>query len=47
MRQRVNLTKRISALYDKLAGDECGAVQIEKGVYRLVSRSGKTTDLSI
>jgi alpha-galactosidase len=39
------LTKRISALYDRLSGDEYGAVQIEKDVYRLESRSGKTTGL--
>jgi alpha-galactosidase len=43
--EAVNLTKRISALYDKLSGDEYGAVQIEKDVYRLVSRSGNTTGL--
>jgi hypothetical protein len=39
------LTKRVSALYDRLSGDEYGAVQIEKDVYRLESRSGKITGL--
>jgi hypothetical protein len=39
------LTKRISALYDKLSGDEYGAVQIEKDVYRLESRPGNVTGL--
>ena len=36
------LTKRISALYDRYAGDEYGAVRTGDDVYRLVSRSGKT-----
>ncbi|GHT58207.1 hypothetical protein FACS1894109_12050 [Spirochaetia bacterium] len=39
------LTRRISDLYDKLAGDEYGAVMLEKDVYRLESRSGKTAGL--
>jgi alpha-galactosidase len=43
--EALNLTKRISALYDRLSGDEYGAVQIEKDVYRLVSRSGNITGL--
>ncbi|MDR0623692.1 MAG: alpha-galactosidase, partial [Treponema sp.] len=43
--EALNLTKRISALYDRLSGDEYGAVQIEKDVYRLESRSGKFTGL--
>ncbi|GHV90663.1 hypothetical protein AGMMS50268_11660 [Spirochaetia bacterium] len=41
----ISLTKRLSALYDKLAGDEYGAVMLEHDVYRLESRSGKTTGL--
>ncbi|MDR2159549.1 MAG: alpha-galactosidase [Treponema sp.] len=36
------LTKRISALYDRYAGDEYGAVRTGDHVYRLISRSGKT-----
>ncbi|GHT64818.1 hypothetical protein FACS1894110_05260 [Spirochaetia bacterium] len=39
------LTRRLSDLYDKLAGDEYGAVMLEHDVYRLESRSGKTTGL--
>ncbi|MDR2257559.1 MAG: alpha-galactosidase, partial [Treponema sp.] len=41
--ETLSLTKGISALYDKLSGDEYGAVQIEKDVYRLESRSGNIT----
>jgi alpha-galactosidase len=36
------LTRRISALYDRYAGDEYGAVRTGDDVYRLLSRSGKT-----
>jgi alpha-galactosidase len=36
------LTKRISALYDRYAGDEYGAAQTGDDTYRLVSRSGRT-----
>ncbi|MDR2552551.1 MAG: alpha-galactosidase [Treponema sp.] len=42
------LTGRISALYDRLEGDEYGALPLEgrggkpSGAYRLISRSGKT-----
>jgi alpha-galactosidase len=39
------LAKRISALYDRLSGDEYGATQLERDVYRLESRSGKTAGL--
>jgi alpha-galactosidase len=39
------LARRLSELYDKLAGDEYGAVMLEKDVYRLESRSEKTTGL--
>jgi alpha-galactosidase len=43
--EAAGLTKRISALYDELSGDEYGAVQLEKDVYRLESRSGNITGL--
>jgi alpha-galactosidase len=43
--ENINLTKRINVLYDELSGGEYGAVQIEKDVYRLESRSGKVTGL--
>jgi alpha-galactosidase len=36
------LTERISALYDRYAGDEYGAVRTGDDLYRLVSRSGRT-----
>jgi hypothetical protein len=39
------LTRRLSDLYDKLAGDEYGAVMLEKDVYRLESRSEHTVGL--
>ncbi|MDR0450480.1 MAG: alpha-galactosidase [Treponema sp.] len=39
------LAGRLSRLYDALAGDEYGALSLEKDVYLLISRSGKTTGL--
>jgi alpha-galactosidase len=36
------LTRRIIGLYDRLGGDEYGAVRIDRDVFRLESRSGKT-----
>ncbi|MDR3138490.1 MAG: alpha-galactosidase [Treponema sp.] len=41
----IRLTARILALYDRLAGDEYGAVRIDRDVFRLESRSGKTAGL--
>jgi alpha-galactosidase len=35
------LTRRIHALYESLDGDEYGAVQLKRDVYRLISRSGR------
>jgi alpha-galactosidase len=39
------LAGRLSRLYDTLAGDEYGALTLEKDVYLLISRSGKTSGL--
>ncbi|MDR1219990.1 MAG: alpha-galactosidase [Treponema sp.] len=39
----MQLAKRMSALYAALADDEYGAVRLDRDVFRLVSRSGKTT----
>ena len=39
------LTKRINALYENLEADEYGAVRIDSDVFRVESRSGKTTGL--
>ncbi|MDR1636238.1 MAG: alpha-galactosidase [Treponema sp.] len=39
------LTGRLSRLYDTLAGDEYGAFTLEKDVYLLTSRGGKTWGL--
>jgi alpha-galactosidase len=36
----LTLTKRINSLYDKLSGDEYGAVMIKPDVYRIESRDG-------
>lgn len=41
----VALTDRIVRLYDELAGDEYGAVALERDVYRLISRSGAAAGL--
>jgi alpha-galactosidase len=41
----INLTARILGLYDRLAGDEYGAVRIDRDVFRVESRSGKTAGL--
>jgi alpha-galactosidase len=41
----LDLTRRIVALYDRLAEDEYGAVRIDREVFRLESRSGKTAGL--
>jgi alpha-galactosidase len=41
----IALTRDISALYDRLAGDEYGATRISRDVFRLESRSGKTAGL--
>jgi alpha-galactosidase len=41
----LDLTRRIVALYDLLAEDEYGAVRIDRDVFRLESRSGKTAGL--
>jgi alpha-galactosidase len=38
-------TGRLSGIYDALAGDEYGAITLERDVYLLVSRSGKTSGL--
>ncbi|MDR0375427.1 MAG: alpha-galactosidase [Treponema sp.] len=37
------LAKRMASLYAALADDEYGAVRLDRDVFRLVSRSGKTT----
>jgi alpha-galactosidase len=39
------LTKRIAALYEQLAGDEYGAVRLERNIFRLESRSGRTAGI--
>jgi alpha-galactosidase len=39
------LTGRLSRLYDALAGDEYGAFTLERDVYLLISRGGKTRGL--
>jgi alpha-galactosidase len=39
------LTGRLSRLYDTLAGDEYGAFTLERDLYLLISRSGKTSGL--
>jgi alpha-galactosidase len=39
------LTGRLSRLYDTLAGEEYGAFTLERDVYLLTSRSGKTSGL--
>ncbi|MDR1072687.1 MAG: alpha-galactosidase, partial [Treponema sp.] len=39
----IQLAKRMAALYAALADDEYGAVRLDRDVFRLVSRSGKTT----
>jgi alpha-galactosidase len=39
------LTRRIAALYDRLEDDEYGATRIGKEVFRLESRSGRTSGL--
>ncbi len=41
----IRLTKNIVRLYDDLANDEYGAVRLARDVFRLESRSGKTTGL--
>ncbi|MDR2101829.1 MAG: alpha-galactosidase [Treponema sp.] len=41
----ISLTARIVKLYQDLAGDEYGAVRIDREVFRLESRSGKTAGL--
>jgi alpha-galactosidase len=41
----VQLTKKIVQLYDDLSGDEYGATRLAKDVFRLESRSGKTSGL--
>ncbi|MDR0557988.1 MAG: alpha-galactosidase [Treponema sp.] len=39
----MRLAERMAALYAALADDEYGAVRLDRDVFRLVSRSGKTT----
>jgi alpha-galactosidase len=39
------LTRRLVKLFDILAGDEYGAVRLDRNVFRLESRSGKTAGL--
>ncbi|QQO09238.1 glycoside hydrolase family 36 protein [Breznakiella homolactica] len=41
----IALTRSIAELYDALAGDDYGAVRLEKDVFRLLSRSGTTAGL--
>jgi len=43
--QDILLTKRIVGLYEKLSNDEYGAVRIDKDVFRLESRSEKTSGI--
>jgi alpha-galactosidase len=40
-----DLTARVLGLYEGLAGNEYGAVRIDRELFRLESRSGKTTGL--
>ncbi|MDR1351642.1 MAG: alpha-galactosidase, partial [Treponema sp.] len=44
-REDLDLTARILGLYGALAGDEYGAVRIDRDVFRLESRSGNTAGL--
>ncbi|GHU76420.1 hypothetical protein FACS189461_3970 [Spirochaetia bacterium] len=39
------LTRRINMLYEKLEDDEYGAVRLDRDVFRLESRSGKTSGI--
>jgi alpha-galactosidase len=41
----ITLTRRILALYDRLSGDEYGAVRLARNIFRLESRSGRTAGL--
>jgi alpha-galactosidase len=41
----IALTRRILGLYDRLSGDEYGAVRLARDIFRLESRSGKITGL--
>jgi alpha-galactosidase len=41
----IGLTARILGLYQRLAGDEYGAARIDRDVFRLESRSGKSAGL--
>ncbi|MDR2783258.1 MAG: alpha-galactosidase [Treponema sp.] len=41
----IRLAKRMAALYAALADDEYGAVRLDRDVFRLISRSGKTTGI--
>jgi alpha-galactosidase len=41
----IALTRRIIGLYDRLSGDEYGAVRLVRNVFRLESRSGRTAGL--
>ncbi|MDR0387893.1 MAG: alpha-galactosidase [Treponema sp.] len=41
----IALTRRILGLYDRLAGDEYGAVRLARNIFRLESRSGRTAGL--
>jgi alpha-galactosidase len=41
----IALTRRLVKLFDTLTGDEYGAVRLDRNVFRLESRSGKTAGL--
>jgi alpha-galactosidase len=41
----ITLTRRLVKLFDILAGDEYGTVRLDRDVFRLESRSGKTAGL--
>ena len=43
--QDLALTRRINGLYEKLKDDDYGAVRIDRDVFRVESRSGKTAGL--
>jgi alpha-galactosidase len=41
----LRFTGRIISLYEKLSGDEYGAVRLARDVFRLLSRSGRTSGI--
>ncbi|MDR0758959.1 MAG: alpha-galactosidase [Treponema sp.] len=41
----IALTRRILSLYERLTGDEYGAVRLARNIFRLESRSGRTAGL--